>query len=67
MTFDHINSIDEKSGEDEEGEWEEVRDLEVGDEIRLVSGGWAKILDIKFKGKGEVLNFSVVGACRHFV
>lgn len=38
---------------------EEIRNLEVGDEIRLVSGGWAKILDIKFEGKGEVFNFSV--------
>ena len=42
-------------------------DLEVGDEIRLVSGGWAKILDIKFKGKGEVFNFSVANNNNYYV
>ena len=55
------------SGEDDEGEWEEVRDLEVGDEIRLVSGRWAKIFDIKFKGKGEVFNFSVANNNNYYV
>lgn len=47
---------DSLSTDDDEGEWEEVRDLEVGDEIRLVSGSRAKILDIRFKGEGEVCN-----------
>jgi RHS repeat-associated protein len=55
------------SSEDDEGEWEEVRDLEVGDEIRLASGSWAKILDIKFKGKGQVFNFSVAGNHNYYV
>jgi RHS repeat-associated protein len=55
------------SSEDDDGEWEEVQDLEVGDEIRLASGSWAKILDIKFKGKGQVFNFSVAGNHNYFV
>jgi len=58
---------DNLSTDDDEGEWEEVRDLEVGDEIRLVSGGWAKILDIRFKGEGEVFNFSVANNNNYYV
>ena len=48
---------------DEKGEWQEVKNLKVGDQIRLSSGKWAKILEVKFKGKGQVHNFS--GAENH--
>ena len=52
---------------DSEGEWREVRDLQVGDEIRLASRLWAKILKVEFKGEGQVYNFEVEGNHNYFV
>ena len=52
---------------DEKGEWREVKNLKVGDKVRLSNGKWAKILEVKFKGKGQVYNFSVAENHNYFV
>jgi hypothetical protein len=52
---------------DADGEWRETRQLQVGDEIKLANGNWAKILEVKFKGAGQVYNFTVAGNHNYFV
>jgi len=51
----------------ESGEWRETRQLKVGDEIKLASGAWAKVLEVKYKGAGQVYNFEVAGNHNYFV
>lgn len=52
---------------DDDGEWRETQNLQTGDEIRLANGNWAKVLEVKFKGAGEVYNFTVAGNHNYFV
>ncbi len=52
---------------DEEGEWRETQNLQIGDEIKLANGNWAKVLEIKFKGAGQVYNFTVADNHNYFV
>lgn len=42
---------------DDDGEWRETQHLQVGDEIRLASGLWTRVLAIQFKGEGQIYNF----------
>lgn len=55
------------SNDDDDGEWRETQNLQVGDEIKLASGNWAKVLEVKFKGAGQVYNFTVAGNHNYFV
>jgi hypothetical protein len=52
---------------DDDGEWRETQQLQVGDEIKLANGSWAKVLEVEFKGSGEVYNFTVAGNHNYFV
>jgi RHS repeat-associated protein len=52
---------------DDDGEWRETQNLQVGDEIRLANGTWARVLEVKFKGAGQVYNFTVAGNHNYFV
>lgn len=52
---------------DDDGEWRETRHLQVGDEIKLANGTWASVLEIKFKGEGQVYNFKVAKKHNYFV
>jgi hypothetical protein len=52
---------------DDDGEWCETRGLQIGDEIKLANGAWAKVLEVRFKGKGQVYNFTVAGNHNYFV
>lgn len=52
---------------DDDGEWRETRHLKVGDEIKLANGTWASVVEIKFKGGGQVYNFTVEGNHNYFV
>ena len=65
--FIRFNLLRDGFRTDSEGEWREVRDLKAGDEIRLASGLWAKVLEVKFKGEGQVYNFEVEGNHNYFV
>jgi hypothetical protein len=51
----------------DDGEWRKTQDLQVGDEIKLANGAWAKVLEVRFKGKGQVYNFTVAGNHNYFV
>jgi hypothetical protein len=52
---------------DDGGEWRETQDLQIGDEIRLANGTWTRVLEVKFKGAGQVYNFEVAGNHNYFV
>jgi RHS repeat-associated protein len=57
------------SGEaDEEGEWKVAGQLQIGDEIRLTSGDWAKVVNVGKQKKGaKTYNFEVADNHNYFV
>ena len=53
---------------DDEGEWRVAGLLEVGDEIRLASGSWAKVVKVGKQKKGaKTYNFEVADNHNYFV
>jgi RHS repeat-associated protein len=52
---------------DDDGEWKETQNLQVGDEIKLANGTWARVFKVEFKGAGQVYNFTVAGNHNYFV
>ncbi|MGH9949797.1 MAG: polymorphic toxin-type HINT domain-containing protein, partial [Pyrinomonadaceae bacterium] len=56
------------SSEDDEGEWIVAGQLQVGDELRLASGTWARITNVKKQEKGaKTYNFEVADNHNYFV
>lgn len=59
---------DNTFGEEDDGEWTAAGLLQVGDEIRLASGNWAKVLKVGKQKKGATTyNFEVADNHNYFV
>ena len=67
VTGEHPFYTRVRGAEDDKGEWRPTQQLQAGDEIRLATGKWAKVLSVKFKGKGQVYNFEVANNHNYFV
>jgi RHS repeat-associated protein len=56
------------TGDDDEGEWLEARKLKVGNQVKLASGSWARVLKIERQSGGEaVYNFEAADNHNYFV
>jgi hypothetical protein len=56
------------SEDDDEGDWREAKNLQIGDEIRTAQGGWAKVKSVTQRSAGaKVYNFEVADNHNYFV